>query len=82
VEAGWRSSCIPPGQWDEPMRHSRGGQAMKAGYSEAAWRLFQPSLTARPGRNGVLTWADMELAGTPFGRTDVTLLVVRARGTH
>lgn len=34
---------------------------MKAGYSEAAWRLFQPSLTVRPRRNGVLTWADTEL---------------------
>src|SRR6186997_1380455 len=41
---------------------------MKAGYTEAAWRLFQPSLAQRPGRSGVLTWADMELAGTPFGR--------------
>ena len=54
---------------------------MKAGYSEAAWRLFQPSLAARPARNGVLTWADMELAGTPFGRP-VPLPVVRIRGVH
>jgi hypothetical protein len=58
---------------------------MKAGYSAAAWRLFQPSLnaslTTRPGRNGVLTWADTELAGTPFGRP-VPLPVVRIRGDH
>jgi hypothetical protein len=54
---------------------------MKAGYSEAAWRLFQSSLAARPGRRGVLTWADMELAGTPFGRP-VALPVVRIRGDH
>jgi hypothetical protein len=54
---------------------------MKAGYSEAAWRLFQPSLAVRPGRNGALTWADTELAGTPFGRP-VPLPVVRIRGDH
>ena len=54
---------------------------MKAGYSEAAWRLFQPSLTAKRGRQGALTWADMELAGTPFGRP-VPLPVVRIRGDH
>ena len=54
---------------------------MKAGYPEAAWRLFQPSLAVRPGRGGVLTWADMELAGTPFGRP-VSLPVVRIRGDH
>jgi hypothetical protein len=54
---------------------------MKAGYSEAAWRLFQSSLTVRPDRNGVLTWADTELAGTPFGRP-VPLPVVRIRGDH
>lgn len=54
---------------------------MKSGYSEAAWRLFQPSLSVKPGRNGVLTWADTELAGTPFGRP-VPLLVVRIRGDH
>ena len=54
---------------------------MKAGYSEAAWRLFQPSLTVRPGRHGVLTWADTELAGTPFGGP-VPLPVVRIRGDH
>ena len=55
---------------------------MKAGYTEAAWRLFQPSLAVRPGRNGVLTWADTELAGTPFGRVDIPLPVVRTRGVH
>ena len=55
---------------------------MKAGYSAAAWRLFQPSLmAARPARSGGLTWADTELAGTPFGRP-VLLPVVRIRGDH
>jgi hypothetical protein len=54
---------------------------MKAGYSEAAWRLFQPSLALRRGGKGVLTWADTELAGTPFGRP-VPLPVVRIRGDH
>ena len=54
---------------------------MKAGYSEAAWRLFQPSLNVRPRRNGVLTWADTELARTPFGRP-VPLPVVCIRGDH
>jgi hypothetical protein len=54
---------------------------MKSGYSEAAWRLFQPSLRTRPGRAGVLTWADTELAGTPFGGR-VTLPVVRIHGDH
>ena len=54
---------------------------MKSGYSEAAWRLFQPTLAARPGKAGVLTWADTELAGTPFGRP-VPLPVVRIRGDH
>ena len=55
---------------------------MKAGYSQAAWRLFQPNLNVRPGRNGVLTWADTELLGTPFGRPDFPLPVVRTRGSH
>jgi len=54
---------------------------MKSGYSEAAWRLFQPSLAARRDCNGALTWADTELAGTPFGRR-VPLPVVRIRGDH
>lgn len=56
---------------------------MKAGYTEAAWRLFQPSLAVRPGRNGVLTWADTELAGTPFGPTiPLPVLYVRGTTTH
>jgi hypothetical protein len=55
---------------------------MKAGYSQAAWRLFQPTLGFRPGRNGVLTWADTELLGTPFGRPEFPLPVVRTRGSH
>ena len=55
---------------------------MKAGYSQAAWRLFQPTLNIRPGRNGVLTWADTELAGTPFGRPGFPLPVINTRGNH
>ena len=55
---------------------------MKAGYSQAAWRLFQPTLNVRPGRNGVLTWADTELYGTPFGRLDLAIPVVQTRGNH
>jgi len=54
---------------------------MKSGYAEAAWRLFQPSLHVKPSRSRVLTWADTELAGTPFGRP-VPLPVVRIRGDH
>ena len=54
---------------------------MKSGYSEAAWRLFQPSLMTRPGGTALPTWADTELAGTPFGRP-VPLPVVRIRGDH
>jgi hypothetical protein len=54
---------------------------MKSGYSEAAWRLFQPSLRLLPGRTGELTWADTELAGTPFGRP-VPFPVVRIHGDH
>jgi len=55
---------------------------MKAGYSQAAWRLFQTELNMRPGRNGALTWADTELLGTPFGRPDFPLPLVRTRGSH
>ena len=31
---------------------------MKAGYSEAAWRLFQPALQVKPGRTGGLRMDD------------------------
>jgi hypothetical protein len=70
---------------------------MKTGYSEAAWRLFQPSLNVRPTPNGVLpvrapgdrtapadvlSWADTELAGTPFGRPGFPIPIVRTRGNH
>ena len=55
---------------------------MKAGYTQAAWRLFQNNLTVRPGRDGALTWADTELLGTPFGRPDIPFPVVRTRGSH
>ena len=56
---------------------------MKAGYSEAAWRLFQPSLNMRPGRSGVLTWAELELYGiTPFGRPGFPLPIIQTRGNH
>ena len=55
---------------------------MKTGYSEAAWRLFQPYLNVRPGRNGALSWADTELAGTPFGRPGFPIPIIRTRGNH
>ena len=55
---------------------------MKTGYSEAAWRLFQPSLNIRPGPNTVPSWADTELAGTPFGRPGFPIPIVRTRGNH
>ena len=56
---------------------------MKAGYQLAAWRLFQPTL--RPSlRRGPAptTWADAELAATPFAPGFAWLPIVRARGSH
>ena len=55
---------------------------MKAGYSRGGVAAVPDRRsTVRPGRNGALTWADTELAGTPFGRP-VPLPVVRIRGDH
>lgn len=66
---------------------------MKAGYTLAAWRLFQPSLHLPIRRSPALTWADIrrrqpltwadaELAATPFAATTPYLPIVRSRGTH
>ncbi|HET7746787.1 MAG TPA: hypothetical protein VFM29_05775 [Vicinamibacteria bacterium] len=57
---------------------------MKTGYTEAAWRLFDPALAPRsPSRHPrEVTWADAELAGTPFVSRPLPLPLVRARGSH
>lgn len=55
---------------------------MKAGYALAAWRLFQPSLRLAVARREGLTWADAELAETPFGATRPSLPIVAVRGIH
>jgi hypothetical protein len=55
---------------------------MKAGYTLAAWRLFQPTLGLPVRRRQSLTWADAELATTPFAATTPYLPIVRSRGTH
>jgi hypothetical protein len=57
---------------------------MKVGYRQAAWRLFQVTLTPRPRpqRTVRVTWADTELEGTPFHTTRLPLPVVRPKGTH
>ena len=55
---------------------------MKVGYREAAWRLFQVTLTPRVMRPIKVTWADTELAGTPFQAARLPLPVVRPKGTH
>jgi hypothetical protein len=54
---------------------------MKAGYPEAAWRLFQRSLK-RPARQlDEITWSEAELSQTALGITG-PLPLVRTRGTH
>jgi hypothetical protein len=55
---------------------------MKVGYRQAAWRLFQVTLTPLPQRAVRVTWADTELEGTPFQTTRLPLPVVRPKGTH
>jgi hypothetical protein len=56
---------------------------MKSGYPEAAWRLFDPALALRPRSGGEPpTWADAELAGTPFVARKPSLPIVRSRGSH
>jgi hypothetical protein len=58
-----------------------GGNDMKVGYPQAAWRLFQVTLTPLRWPTKV-TWADTELEGTPFQSTRLPLPVVRPKGTH
>jgi hypothetical protein len=55
---------------------------MKVGYRQAAWRLFQVTLTPLAKRTVRVTWADTELAGTPFQAKRLPLPVVRPKGTH
>jgi hypothetical protein len=55
---------------------------MKVGYRQAAWRLFQVTLTPLPQRTIRVTWADTELEGTPFQTKRLPLPVVRPKGTH
>jgi hypothetical protein len=54
---------------------------MKAGYPEAAWRLFQRTLK-RPARQaGEVTWAETELSCATLGVLP-PLPILRARGSH
>ena len=55
---------------------------MKAGYRQAAWRLFQVTLTPLAKRTVRVTWADTELEGTPFQGKRLPLPVVRPKGMH
>lgn len=55
---------------------------MKVGYRQAAWRLFQVTLTPLAKRTVRVTWADTELEGTPFQAKRLPLPVVRPKGTH
>jgi len=55
---------------------------MKVGYRQAAWRLFQVTLTPLPRWPIRVTWADTELEGTPFQTKRLPLPVVRPKGTH
>lgn len=54
---------------------------MKSGYLRAAWRLLQPPPLARPIKTRP-TWADTELAGTPFQPSRLPLPIVRPKGSH
>ena len=55
---------------------------MKVGYRQAAWRLFQVTLSRLHEWPDRVTWADTELEGTPFQTTRLPLPVVRPKGTH
>ncbi|HUG55024.1 MAG TPA: hypothetical protein VMR21_15540 [Vicinamibacteria bacterium] len=55
---------------------------MKVGYPQAAWRLFQVTLTPAAPVPPKVTWAETELAGTPFQSARLPLPVVRPKGTH
>ena len=54
---------------------------MKAGYPEAAWRLFQRTLRRPARRAGEVTWAETELQRVPLG-VRPPLPIVPARGSH
>lgn len=60
---------------------------MKTGYSQAAWRLFEATLATLAGSRvraeaPAPTWADTELAGTPFQPSSVVFPIVRPKGSH
>jgi hypothetical protein len=56
---------------------------MKLGYPQAAWRLFQVTLTPPVRRRPIrVTWAETELEGTPFQSARLPLPVVRPKSTH
>ncbi len=54
---------------------------MKAGYPEAAWRLFQRNLKRPAHRPGEITWAEAELSSTSLGIAP-PLPIVQVKGTH
>jgi hypothetical protein len=54
---------------------------MKAGYPEAAWRLFQRTLKGPARQVGEVTWAETELSYTALGALP-PLPIVRVRGSH
>jgi hypothetical protein len=62
--------------------HPLQGETMKAGYRQAAWRLFQATLVPLTKRTIRVTWADTELEGTPFQTKRLPLPVVRPKGMH
>jgi hypothetical protein len=55
---------------------------MKTGYSQAVWRLLEKTLAGSRRRPAIPTWADCELAGTPFQPAAVAFPIVRAKGSH
>ena len=55
---------------------------MKTGYTQAAWRLLDKRAGGSRVRPGPPTWADTELAGTPFQPTHVVFPIVRPKGSH
>ena len=55
---------------------------MRHGYPQAAWRLFQVTLSPALRWPLKVTWADTELEGTPFQSTRLPLPVVRPKNTH
>ena len=57
----WRGSCLYL-----CVGSTTGEVTMKVGYRQAAWRLFQVTLSPRCRGPTRVTWADTELEGTPF----------------